>query len=375
MNLSDSSPQILFPPMGIAHISRDIADLVRHRVDGVQRLEIMTASQPNGPPHLGTLCLFMCAFAVGRHLAERLDLPAELILDVLDNGPALKRAEAGVTWQLSLADTYEGGLSRAERNLAPFIDILERLSAYSGLPYRLRRYGEFQADPSFRRILLEVLRRHDALLPILSPSERRLRVRLRCPVCHWVEKDATATRWRLDGDGAALLSGRCLEHGAYQLQVRRDRGGFVDCNTPLRSVVKAAMLVERERAAPVLTISVDGADWSGVWFSRVVVEGLGRLGYSAAKAPSQFFAPLIVDWSGAKFSKSLYVRDDAYRYLPDGLADYDAFLRIHGQAGFDRLWEEATGWAAEPARLFRSYSIDYIARLLGDIPTPERHDG
>lgn len=371
MSSAGAGADVLFPPMGIAHISRDITDLVRHRADGVHRLEIMTATQPNGPPHLGTLCLFMCAFAVARHLADGLEVPAEVVVDVLDNGPALTRREDGVTWQLSLADTDDGGVSRAERNLAPFVDIFERLSASCGVPWRLRRYGEFQADPSLRRILLEVLRRHDALLPILSPSERRLRLRLRCPLCNWVEKDSTATTWRLGSGDTALLSSRCLEHGPYNVELREDGGGFVDCNTPLRSVVKAAMLIERERSAPVLTVSVDGADWSGVWFSRVLVEGIGRLGYSAAEMPSQLFAPLIVDWSGAKFSKSLYVRDDAYRYLPEGLADYAAFVRVYGQAGFDRLWDEIRGWVSDPARLFRSYSIDYIARLLRTISSAD----
>ena len=56
---------------------------------------------------------------------------------------------------------------------------------------------------------------------------------------------------------------------------------------------------------------LDGGDWSGIWAQRMHTEGLVRLGFK--EFPIRFFAPVILDWSGAKFSKSLYLKNDAYK--------------------------------------------------------------
>lgn len=354
----------LFPPVGIVHLIDDLGDLVAHRLDGVTHLEIMAAAQPNGPPHIGTVSMLMCAFAVADHLSARLELPARVIFDVLDNGPAEQREIDGVTYQLALRDAVAQGASRSEQNLLLFRDVLSRLRERTEIEVEERSYFDFQAEPAFRRVLLALLRNAGGLAPIVSPAHDHLRLRLRCPSCCWMDKDAVSTGWELREDGSALLTGSCHVHGAYEARLAEHGGDYVDANTPLRSVVKAATLIERERSAPVLTVSVDGSDWSGVWLSRIVVEGLGRLGYGAADLPSQMFAPLLLDWSGAKLSKSLYVGPEAYSYLPLGLTDFRDFVRIHGEVGFDRLWDEVRGWARDPRRFFRSYSLQYIGEVL-----------
>ena len=40
------------------------------------------------------------------------------------------------------------------------------------------------------------------------------------------------------------------------------------------------------------------------------------------EAPLIVYVPLIIDWSGAKLSKSLYVQSGAYQYLKDQGMDY-----------------------------------------------------
>lgn len=84
-----------------------------------------------------------------------------------------------------------------------------------------------------------------------------------------------------------------------------------------------------------------------------------------------------MDWSGAKLSKSLYVREreyDAMKLLgAEGLCSY---ARLKGQFsgegqfsgdgtdGLKRLWEEVQGWVADPRKLFRTFSVEYLTRVI-----------
>lgn len=71
--------------------------------------------------------------------------------------------------------------------------------------------------------------------------------------------------------------------------------------------------------------------------------------------PVRFYAPMVLDWSGAKFSKSLYVQSDAYHYLPKGLTNYQKFLETYGEAGLRKIWKEVQSRVSDPKKLFRDY--------------------
>ncbi|KAJ5397837.1 hypothetical protein N7509_005950 [Penicillium cosmopolitanum] len=55
-------------------------------------------------------------------------------------------------------------------------------------------------------------------------------------------------------------------------------------------------------------------------------------GLAAGRTPHIIYAPLIVDWSGAKLFKSLYVRDGGYQAMElfgtEGLCSF-AQLKVH----------------------------------------------
>ena len=84
------------------------------------------------------------------------------------------------------------------------------------------------------------------------------------------------------------------------------------------------------------------------------------------KHPKVLYTPLIVDWSGAKLSKSLYVRDGAYDYLTrDGL-DYMLSYKVFKETGLslEVVYNLCDNWIANPYKLFRCYTIYHMNDLL-----------
>ncbi|RMF94785.1 MAG: hypothetical protein D6734_06945, partial [Candidatus Schekmanbacteria bacterium] len=89
------------------------------------------------------------------------------------------------------------------------------------------------------------------------------------------------------------------------------------------------------------------------------------LGYSAHEISKIIYSPLVVDWSGAKLSKSLYVREGAYKDLPPYLVNFREFRKRLGVKGLERLLQETSLWLEEPYRLFRNYSVYYFMEMFG----------
>ena len=87
------------------------------------------------------------------------------------------------------------------------------------------------------------------------------------------------------------------------------------------------------------------------------------MGTSAHELPTIVYAPLIVDWSGAKLSKSLYVKQNAYKDLPQYLVNYGEFKSKLGEEGVKKMFEEVCSWLDESYKLFRNYSVYYFMEL------------
>ncbi len=359
-----SLENIFFPPVGIVHISGDIADLVAPYVGSKTEININCSGQPNSHPHLGTVTTLLTGFAIARHLSKTLGLPASFTFDQLENAPAEQREENGIIYQRSLEHTIDGESDKAAVYMESFRWIFDTISERSGIPYKIRPYRDFQALRVFRRSLLAILKRSGEFAPLLSPREKRIRFRFPCPVCRWVDKPSSTVRVEEVTAEHAVLSSICFRHGIHRLVLSESNSDFVDTNTPLRAVGKGAVLIEESQQDDKLIAMCDGGDWAGTWLLHVFAQGVCRLGYDVREFPVRFFAPLVTDWSGAKFSKSLYVRGDAYRYLPQGLINFSEFMNSYGPRGFDILWEEVCDWAGDAKKLFRNYSVEYFRLLL-----------
>lgn len=75
------------------------------------------------------------------------------------------------------------------------------------------------------------------------------------------------------------------------------------------------------------------------------------------------YCPQILDWSGAKLSKSLYVKEGAYQDLPKYVINYSSLRDEFGISGLDVIIDETKLWLTEPYRLFRNYSVYYFMKL------------
>jgi hypothetical protein len=121
----------------------------------------------------------------------------------------------------------------------------------------------------------------------------------------------------------------------------------------VRSIQKGFLLAAERELYQACSVSVDGADWGGTCYAHVVAPALATLGIPAAQWPVSVFSPLVLDRSGGKLSKTLYVRyGPAYADLPEAFLNLDILLDQHGDGALDALWTEITRWAAEP-RLHR----------------------
>ena len=57
-----------------------------------------------------------------------------------------------------------------------------------------------------------------------------------------------------------------------------------------------------------------------------------------------FYAPLVLDWSGSKLSKSLYVKEGAYKYLCEAGLGYmlDVNILLDAESGLEALFCRGT---------------------------------
>jgi len=355
---------VLYPPVGMAHLTAQVPDLVQDRMQGKSGLEISCSMQPKSSPHLGSAVTLMTAFAIAQRFSETFRVPARITFDVLENAPAESINIDGLEYTRSLADVQVDGKRRSDLFVEPVVDILRYLSSRSGIPHRVRTYTELQAHRTFRTGLIEIIRRSGEFAPILSPSERRLRVRFPCPTCKYAEKRGVMVRVvEVRGD-SVQLSSSCPTHGAYERIVSTMNADFVDANAPIRSILKACVMIEECRQNNCLPIIVNGGDWAGMWVQRIYCEAMTGLGIQFADIPLYMFSPVILDWSGAKLSKTLYLRPGAYDYLPEAYVDFAAFKKSFGEKGVLALWEEVQSWIAEPAKYFRDYSVEYLRQII-----------
>ena len=273
MNRGDSRP-LVYPPVVIAHIARDLADLYAPRAEGKDLIEIHYSAQLNGHPHIGTMASLAVAFAGGQYLSEAYGIPAVLRFEALENAPAVQKKVGGSVYSKTYWDVYEGNRPRAEVFMDSFRRLLEYFSQSSGVGYSVIYYKEFQALPFVRRTLLEILDRQDEFIPFIAPTERYLRIRFPCPVCSFAEKTAKKTRVAERRDKNDLTLGSCcFEHGEHTIVLTPDNAEFVGFNTSIRNVIKEAKFIEDARTLNALNLMVDGGDWVGMALQVAMTTG------------------------------------------------------------------------------------------------------
>ena len=353
--------EVFYPPVGIAHITNKLSDLILYKYKGQKKIIINTSAQPNSSPHLGTITTLMTAFALASKIRGDLKVETVVQFDELENSPAETIDYDGEIYYKDQRHSFYNQKSKEEINMKRFKKILKQLSVFSNVPYVIRSYNEFQSNEYVRQTLINIINDKEYFEKLLFPSASDLHIRTICPTCG-LGKKAIKKIEEKHNMNEMILKGFCPIHGSYEVKVTKNNTEYVDINTQFRDLTKGVAMLEEDKKSNTLTIMLDGGDWSGIWAQRVHTEGLVKLGYT--EFPIRFFAPVILDWSGAKFSKSLYLKNEAYKDINSAFINYDNFIEYYGEKGMDRLWNEVKSWIDDPKKFFRDYSVDYFQMIM-----------
>ena len=353
---------VFYPIGGVANICDNIADLFAERVRGKSIIHLVVSAQLNSYPHIGTIINFMCAFAIGSHLKDKLNINVDLTFDALDNVTGENINVGDDIYFISLKNKLVDGQSISDKYLPYFEELLKKLSDRTNIRSYVRRYDEYQKDPIVRKTVIKILSDYESFAEILNPSDRHVHVRTVCPICHYGEKSAKYIKIIQHGETELILTNKCFEHGEFNVRIAENNDEFIDINAQIRDFMKGVYLIEKGKEDNSYGIMVDGGDWGGLWPLRVHVESLMKLGYS--QLSGRIFTPTITDWAGTKLSKRLYVGDKAFSELQEGIINYSKFYECYGEQGFEKLWLEVNKWVASPDRFFRDYSVDYLDLVL-----------
>ncbi|MBP9778794.1 MAG: hypothetical protein KBD25_06415, partial [Rickettsiaceae bacterium] len=293
------------------------------------------------------------AFAVASNIQKKSNKKVSVVFEVVDTAPTEKTIIEGIEYQISLRHK---GVD--QQYLSEYIEILNILKRLTNVNYSLRKQAEFNGQPIIEEILNKIGKNHIELGKIMDPTNGKLRIRVACPKCGLADKQGIKTVIKSNS-----IVSYCPEHGNYETAYK-DNFKF-EFNTPLRNLIRAMAysLDNTNSNLPYEWVRVTGADYAGFYQEQILYKPASFLGFETINLPIILYSPLITDWSGAKLSKSLYVKEGAYKYLPQYLVNYEAFKSQFGVPGFEKLFNEIDLWVREPYRLFRNYSVYYFINL------------
>ncbi|MEZ6255729.1 MAG: hypothetical protein R3B92_03095 [Patescibacteria group bacterium] len=320
------------------------------------KVRISIGAQPNSSPHFGTLTVFSLAFALAEKIKSETNKDAEVLFEVIDTAPAESKTIDDVRYQLSLRDT-----GVADQYLGQYHELLEKLKSLTNVAYIVRKQSDFNKQPTISNILKEVSAKKDALARILDPDNEKLRMRVACQKCGLTDKHSINTVIEPQG-----IKSFCPEHGWFETSF--ENSDVFEYNTPLRNLIRAIAysIDNQNNELEYEWLRVTGSDYAGFYQEQMLYKPASLLGYKAKDLPMIIYAPLITDWSGAKLSKSLYVKQGAYKYLPSYVVNFEHFRNKFGELGIENLFNEVKLWVEQPYRLFRGYSVYYFMDLFND---------
>jgi hypothetical protein len=355
---------VYYPLAGMNYIINDLSQLIENKIDGKKEIVLWLSAQVNCYPHIGTLTNFISSFALAKHFKEYFQLPVKIIVELLESVSGEEEIINGHKYyrNLECVRTDEGSTIK-EKYLPYFEDILNQAKKIDNIDFEIRGFYNYQKDYLVKKSLIKVINNYNLLKYVLDPISGEIRLRFPCPHCGLTEKHIWKTRIDKITDESISLSSYCPQHGEYSIEISKDSNDKFDMNVPLRYLVKILYLLESDKINNTLSVIVDGGDWSGMWPLRVYMEPLMKLHYT--DAPSIIYTPTILDWSGSKLSKRMYVGNQAYReYLKEGLINYSEFYNQYGEDAFENLFKEIHSWVEDPKKFIRDYSIEYMDAIL-----------
>ncbi|CAI7596596.1 unnamed protein product [Penicillium pancosmium] len=337
-------------------------------------------AQPNNSPHAGTIIVFCYAFSLARAIRDRMQAqvtgaelqppPVSVDITFIDTAPVPGHETSieGIQYQKS----YRGVPEALKTHMADYDQILQLLSTWSDMPFETTFQSEFFSQPVMPSLLRYIITHHETLGHQLSPKYGKIALRAACPVlgCGLAEKHGRLNLYSEETNTnsgtespktpGSTITFHCPHHGRHTISTS-DPGEIacLEANAPARNLIRS---MSQMLDTSTHHVRITGSDYAG--WSRAT-------GLAAGRTPHIIYAPLIVDWSGAKLSKSLYVREGGYQAMElfgtEGLCSF-AQLKVHfgddGAEGLRRLWEEVQGWLEDPRKLFRTFSVEYLRKVI-----------
>ncbi|KAJ5980600.1 hypothetical protein N7481_007898 [Penicillium waksmanii] len=350
-------------------------------------------AQPNNSPHAGTIIVFCYAFSLARAIRDRMQAivtgtelqppPISVEITFIDTAPVPGHETSieGIKYQKSYRDVPEA----LNTHMADYDQILQLLSTWSEIPFENTFQSEFLSQPVMPSLLRYIIAHHEILGHQLSPKYGKLALRAACPVlgCGLAEKhgrlnlysEETNTKSGTESPKTtdSTITFHCPHHGRHIISTS-DPGevACLEANAPARNLIRS---MSQMLDTSTHHVRITGSDYAGMYQEALLYRPLAgwsrATGLAAGRTPQILYAPLIVDWSGAKLSKSLYVREGGYQAMElfgtEGLCSFSQ-LKVHfgddGAEGLRRLWEEVQGWLEDPRKLFRTFSVEYLRKVV-----------
>ncbi|KAK4204691.1 hypothetical protein QBC40DRAFT_272215 [Triangularia verruculosa] len=327
---------------------------------GEAQIRIFIGAQPNSSPHMGNICNIATAFALGQQLQTAGKVVC-VCFDVVDTAPTPEldgnQQIDGVTYQRSLR------WSQADQvHLGQFKEILAEFSRTSGVAFAVRKQAEILASTVALEHLRNIISHRAQLGALLSPTTGHIGIHAACPVdaCGLSDKGGIRNRY-LENDNILF---HCPVHGDFAISLRDpQQAARLELNTPMPNLLRN-LLFGTDPAAH--WIQVIGADYAGFYQEQLLWRPIGAGDIRLEKLPLIVYSPQILDWSGVKLSKSLYVEPSAYSYLRGTNLEYMLSYELLRASGLtlEHIYRVGYHWIDQPRKLFRAYSIYHLHDLL-----------
>ena len=354
--LFETDGKVYNPLGGGSYVYQDSLIQYLHSQLRKKKVRISIGAQPNSSPHFGTMEVFCLAFSLANML-KKYDstLETSVFFEMVDTAPAIAKMIDNKKYQISLRESGE-----MDKYIDQYYQILEQLSNLSDVSYQVRGQKEFNKHANIPEIVKKVIDNREILAPILEPKKHIIRIRAACPICGLTDKRGIENEFI--GDKMICF---CPEHGRFEVDINKE-SERLEYNTPLRNLIRGLVysIDNQDETLDYEWLRITGSDYAGFYQEQLLYKTTDLLGYSVSKLPMILYAPLVTDWSGAKLSKSLYVKEGAYSYLPSYMINYENLRKEMGIVGLTKLYTEVHSWLEEPYKLFRNYSIYYFMEVL-----------
>lgn len=317
-------------------------------------IKISVGAQPNSSPHFGTLETIALSFCLARQIMDYDNTKKVTILyEVIETAPGETIKINNINYQKSLK--YTGKMNAYFKE---YIEILNYYKVLTNVDYEIRFQNEFNSQPEIPKIIKQIIANKEYISERLDPKYHKIRIRMSCPKCGLTDKNSVLNKYQED-----KIIFTCPNHGEYFADINKDCSKL-EYNSPYRNLIRCLYYttVNNDSKYNYQILRVTGSDYAGFYQEEMRYKLASYLGYPAHTLSMIFYAPLVLDWSGAKMSKSLYVKEGAYSDIPQAFINYHFLKEDFGLKGLEILYKIISTWFDKPYMLFRHYTIYYFIK-------------